>query len=360
MLSLLEKLDEVENRYVELMQRLGDPQVVSDPAELQRLAKAQAELEDIVHTYRELKSVLRQIQECQEVMEKEEDPELQELAEEELRGLEERKERLEKQIHRLLLPKDPMDEKNVIVEIRAGAGGEEAALFAGDLFRMYTRYAERNGWKVELLSSNPTGIGGFKEVIFSVQGKGAYSKLKYESGTHRVQRVPVTESSGRIHTSTATVAVLPEVEEVEVEINPEDLEIDTFRAGSAGGQHMQKNETAVRIVHKPTGIVVTCQDERSQLQNKEKALRMLRAHLYERQKRQQEEALAQQRRSQIGTGDRAEKIRTYNFPQGRVTDHRINLSLYQLDNVLDGEIEEFIQALAEADQAERLKSAEWA
>jgi len=350
------KLEEVERRYEELTAQMADPAVLSDPQQYQKLARARADLEEIVAKYREYRAVEREMEEVRELLEDGTDPEIKEMASDELRRLQDEKERVERELRALLLPRDPMDSKDVIMEIRAGTGGEEAALFAGDLYRMYTRYAERNGWKTELLSSNPTGIGGFKEVIFSVQGRGAYSKLKYESGTHRVQRVPVTESAGRIHTSAATVAVMPEVDEVEIEINPDDLKIETFRASSAGGQHMQKNETAVRITHIPTGTVVACQDERSQTQNREKAMRMLRAMLYEQKKQEQEAQQRELRRSQIRSGDRSEKIRTYNFPQGRVTDHRIGLTLYKLDAVLDGDIEEFIQALAAADQAERLKN----
>ena len=348
------RLDEAERKYEELTAKLATPEVLADQQEFQRLAKAQAELAEIVSKYKEYKGIVSELESLRNLAQ-DNDPDLRELAEQELHELLPRRDAVEQELRALLLPKDPMDAKNVIVEIRAGTGGDEAALFAGDLFRMYSRYAERNRWKTELLSSNPTGIGGFKEVIFSVQGRGAYSKLRYESGTHRVQRVPATESAGRIHTSAATVAVMPEVDEVEVHIDPDDLHWDTFRASSAGGQHMQKNETAVRVTHIPTGTVVACQDERSQLQNKEKAMRMLRAVLYERMKREQEAQQRELRRSQIGSGDRSDKVRTYNFPQGRVTDHRIGLTLYRLDEIMDGDIEEIIQALAAADQAERLK-----
>ncbi|MFS8544492.1 MAG: peptide chain release factor 1, partial [Limnochordales bacterium] len=286
------------------------------------------------------------------------DPEMRELAREELARLSQREAELEKELRVLLLPKDPNDEKNIIVEIRAGAGGEEAALFAADLFRMYSRYAENRGWRVEMMSASPTELGGFKEVIFMVHGKNAYSRLKYESGVHRVQRVPTTEASGRIHTSTATVAVLPEAEEVDVEIRPEDLRIDVFRSGGHGGQSVNTTDSAVRITHLPTGIVVTCQDERSQLQNREKAMRVLRARLLDMKRREQEEELAAARRSQVGTGERSERIRTYNFPQGRMTDHRIGLTLYKLDAVLQGELDEVIDALVMADQAEQLERQE--
>ena len=282
------------------------------------------------------------------------DEELKSLATEELNDLKKSKAELDKELPILLLPKDPNDDKNVIVEIRGGVGGEEAALFAGDLFKMYTRYSERQGWKVDIVDSNPTNIGGFKEISFTVDGAGAYSKLKYESGTHRVQRVPVTESSGRIHTSAVTVAVLPEVEEVEVEINPNDLRIDTYCASGAGGQYVNRTETAIRITHLPTGIVVQCQDEKSQLKNKEKAMRVLRARVNDLAIREQNEAIAADRKNQVGSGDRSERIRTYNFPQGRVTDHRIGLTLHKLDSVLNGDLEEIISALITADQSKKL------
>jgi peptide chain release factor 1 len=278
------------------------------------------------------------------------------MAEGEIAGLETRLEDLEGQLQRLLLPKDPRDAKDVIIEIRAGAGGDEAGIFAADLYRMYTRYAERQGWKTELLSGNATGVGGYKEVIFGIRGRGAFSRFKYESGVHRVQRVPTTESSGRIHTSTATVAVLPEADEVEVAIDPKDLEIATYGASGPGGQHMQKNATAIRITHKPTGMVVSCESERSQTQNRARAMAVLRARLYEQERQKQEAELAEARRSQVGTGERSEKIRTYNFPQNRVTDHRIGLTLYQLSNVLDGELDPFIDELAAQEQAERLEA----
>jgi len=331
-----------------------DPQVIADVQQYRRVSKAWADLEEVVAAYREFKRVEREIAQAEELLQ---DPEMEDLAQEELSELRGKLQQLEDRIRLLLLPKDPNDERNVIVEIRPAAGGEEAALFAGDLLRMYLRYAERNGWKVEILNAQETGIGGFSDVVLSIQGRGAYSRLKFESGVHRVQRVPATESSGRIHTSTATVAVLPEVEDVEVEINPNDIEMDVYHSSSAGGQNVQKVATAIRLLHKPTGIVVTCQDERSQLQNKEKAFRMLRARLYQLQQQALLNERTEARRAQVGTGDRSEKIRTYNFPDGRVTDHRIHLTVYNLPEVLDGDIEPFVQALITADQAERLREA---
>ncbi|HOM97707.1 MAG TPA: peptide chain release factor 1 [Acetomicrobium sp.] len=334
--------------------KLSDPEVISNPAELQRLAKEHAELSKIVEKYREYKEVLRRMEDAMSLCD-DDDEELRELAKEEVAQLKQVLETLEEELAFLLLPKDPDDDKSVIVEIRAGAGGEEAALFAADLYRMYVRYAERKGWKVELITANETGIGGYKEIVFRVEGRGAYSVLKYESGVHRVQRVPITEAGGRIHTSTATVAVLPEPDEVDVEIRPEDLRIDTYRASGAGGQHVNMTDSAVRITHIPTGIVVTCQDERSQIKNRAKAMQLLRAKLYDLELRLQHEEMAMERRGQIGSGDRSERIRTYNFPQGRVTDHRIGLTLYNLEEILDGDLDELIFALATADQMERLK-----
>ena len=348
------KLDQLEARYEDLARQMLDPQVIADVQQYRRVSKAWADLEDVVAAYREFKRVEREIAQAEELLQ---DPEMEDLAQEELTELRGKLQQLEDRIRLLLLPKDPNDERNVIVEIRPAAGGEEAALFAGDLLRMYLRYAERNGWKVEILNAQETGIGGFSDVVLSIQGRGAYSRLKFESGVHRVQRVPATESSGRIHTSTATVAVLPEVEDVEVEINPNDIEMDVYHSSSAGGQNVQKVATAIRLLHKPTGIVVTCQDERSQLQNKEKAFRMLRARLYQLQQQALLNERTEARRAQVGTGDRSEKIRTYNFPDGRVTDHRIHLTVYNLPEVLDGDIEPFVQALITADQAERLREA---
>lgn len=349
-----EKLDELERKFKDLELKLSDPGVISNPHELQRLAKEHAELSKIVEKYREYKDVLRRLEDAMSLCD-EDDEELKELAKEEVAQLKQVLEKLEDELAILLLPKDPDDDKSVIVEIRAGAGGEEAALFAADLYRMYVRYAERKGWKVELITANETGIGGYKEIVFRVEGRGAYSVLKYESGVHRVQRVPVTEAGGRIHTSTATVAVLPEPDEVDVEVRPEDLRIDTYRASGAGGQHVNMTDSAVRITHIPTGIVVTCQDERSQIKNRAKAMQLLRAKLYDLELQLQHEEMAMERRGQIGSGDRSERIRTYNFPQSRVTDHRIGLTLYNLEEILDGDLDELIFALATADQMERLK-----
>ncbi|HEY8361252.1 MAG TPA: peptide chain release factor 1 [Tissierellaceae bacterium] len=351
---MLEKLKSIEERYSELEKMIIDPEIINDRENWQKLMKEHAELEPIVLKYREYLKVLNSLEEDKEMLKDKLDDEMRELVKEEIKELEEKEEALREELKILLIPKDPNDEKNVIVEIRAGAGGDEAALFAGDLYRMYTRYAERNRWKVELMSINEIGIGGIKEVIFMIKGKGAYSRLKYESGVHRVQRVPETEASGRIHTSTATVAVLPEAEDVDVEINEKDLKIDIYRSSGAGGQYVNTTDSAVRITHIPTGIVVTCQDERSQLKNREKALKILKSRLYDKMLREQEAERAEERKSQVGTGERSERIRTYNFPQGRVTDHRINLTLYKLDSFMDGEIDEMIEALITSDQAKKL------
>jgi len=354
--SVLDKLQELEQRYIELEHLLADPEIVTDPQRLAQLGRERAELEEIVSVYRELRRVDEQIAEAEQLLDGP-DPELAELAADELPRLKELREQLYQDLRKRLVPKDPNDEKDVIVEIRAGTGGEEAALFAADLFRMYTRYAERQGWKTEVLSSNPTELGGFKEIIFEVRGKGAYSHLKHESGVHRVQRIPITESGGRIHTSTATVAVLPEAEEVDVQINEDDLRIEVFRSSGHGGQSVNTTDSAVRITHLPTGIVVTCQDERSQLKNRARAMAVLRARLYDLERRKLEEERTGMRRAQVGTGERAEKIRTYNFPQDRVTDHRLKLSVSNLPAVLDGDLDQFISELQALEQAERLREA---
>ncbi len=354
-MNLTKKLDEIEEKLGEISDRLGDPEVLKDQAAYRELARAHAELSIVVDKYREYKQVLGELEEARNMRKETEDPEMEEFLRSEIEKLESAEVNLNEELQLLLIPADPRDEKNVIVEIRAGAGGDEAALFGGDLFRMYSRYAESQGWRVEPLSSSPSELGGFKEVIFAVKGKGAYSKLKYESGVHRVQRIPVTESGGRIHTSTATVAVLPEAEEVELEIDPADLRIDIFRSTGPGGQSVNTTDSAVRITHVPTGVVVSCQDEKSQLQNKEKALRILRARLLKTEQERQQREQAAERRSQVGTGDRSERIRTYNYPQGRVTDHRIGLTLYNLEGILDGGISEFIDTLRATDNAEKLK-----
>lgn len=355
---MLEKLQALEERYIHLEGLISNPEAMNDMATWQKNTKTHAKLMEIVAKYREYKACLKTIDDTLELLREKLDDEMHALAQAELDGAKADKERLEAELRILLLPKDPNDDKNVIMEIRGGAGGEEAALFAGDLFRMYSRYAESQGWRVEMLDSNPTDLGGFKEVVFSIDGAGAYSRLKFESGVHRVQRVPDTESSGRIHTSTVTVAVLPEAEDVDVQINQNDLRIDTYCASGAGGQHVNKTESAVRITHLPTGVVVQCQDEKSQLKNKEQAMRVLRAKLLELAEESQRAETAQNRKSQVGTGDRSERIRTYNFPQGRMTDHRIGLTLHKLDFIMNGDLTETIDALTAADQAERLKQAE--
>ena len=360
MSSFMDKVQAVENKFMDLEQQISDPSVIARQDEWQKLTKEHASLMPIIDTFRKYKDITSTIDGDKEIIDDpDSDDDLIAMAKEEMNGLTKEQADLEDQLHVLMLPKDPRDDKNVIMEIRAGAGGDEAALFAGDLFRMYMKYIEKQpGWKTSIISSNAPELGGFKEVVFSVEGSGVYGKLKYESGVHRVQRVPVTEAGGRIHTSTATVAVLPEAEDVEIDLNMDDVRVDYFRASGAGGQHVNKTSSAVRMTHIPTGMVVECQDERSQLENRAKALRVLKARLLDQAQQKADAELTEERRSQVGTGDRSERIRTYNFPQGRVTDHRINLTLYKLDNILNGDIDEFIQALAEARRAELMKEAE--
>ncbi|CUU38476.1 MAG: peptide chain release factor 1 [Fimbriimonadales bacterium] len=354
--KLRTRLEETLAKLPEIEAQLADPEVLSDPSALQRLGKQHTELSELKELYTRYFQAEKTLHEAEELIEQSDDPDLVALAREERENALKQLEQYGRILTLKLLPRDPNDEKNVIIEIRPAAGGEEAALFAADLFRMYTRFAERKGWKYEVLDAEPSDLGGYKYVVFSIQGEGAYSQLKHESGVHRVQRVPVTESGGRIHTSTATVAVLPEAEEVDIQINPQDLIIETFRSSGPGGQHMQKNETAVRIIHKPTGLTVSCQDERSQLQNRERAMRILRTRLYEMEQERLRQERDQQRRTQIGTGERSEKIRTYNFPDRRVTDHRIGLTLHDLEGVLDGDIQPFIDALIAEEQAKKLES----
>ena len=354
-MDLWSKLEEVEVTYREVESRMAEPGVASNQSEMQSLGKKHSELEPIIEAFNEYKRVTREITESKEIIASESDSEMREMAEEELASLEELQSSLENDIHVLLLPKDRNDDKNVVIEIRGGTGGEEAALFAADLFRMYTRFAEREGWRVEIIDANETGIGGYKEIVFRIEARGAYSKLKFESGVHRVQRVPATEASGRVHTSAATVAVLPEAEDVDIDVRTEDLKIDTYRASGAGGQHVNMTDSAVRITHVPTGVVVTCQDERSQIKNRAKAMQLLRTKLYDVELRRQQDVMAAERKGQVGSGDRSERIRTYNFPQNRITDHRIGLTLHKLDYVIEGDLYELLDALSLADQAERMK-----
>lgn len=355
---MFDRLSAIEEKYEELGRLLADSEVHNDPQAMKKYAKQYAELEDIVHCFRDYRKAQQELDDAKEILNQNTDIEMVDLAKEEVQRLEELIAQLEDQLKVLLLPKDPNDEKDVIVEIRAGTGGEEAALFAGDLFRMYSRYAELKNWRVEIMSSNDTELGGFKEVIFAVEGRGAYSKLKFEGGVHRVQRIPSTESGGRIHTSAATVVVMPEAEEVDIQIAPNDLRIDVYHASGHGGQSVNTTDSAVRITHLPTGLVVTCQDEKSQLKNKDKALKILRSRLLVQKQEEQDAEMTQARRSMVGSGDRSERIRTYNFPQNRLTDHRINLTLYHLDRIMEGDLNEVIDPLLTADQAEQLGRSE--
>ena len=350
---MFQKLEDVEKKYIDLTEKISDPEVISRQNEWKVMMKEHSELEPIVEKYREYKKVEKNLEEEKEMMN---DPELKELAETEMLEAKEKLPKIEEELKILLIPKDPDDDKNVICEIRGGAGGDEAALFAGTLYRMYSMYAERKHWKLEVLNENETELGGYKEISFMISGRGAYSRLKFESGVHRVQRVPDTEASGRIHTSTATVAVLPEVEDVDIELNPADIKMEVFRSSGAGGQHVNKTSSAVRLIHIPTGMVAECQTERSQVQNREYAMRMLRSRLYEKEKQERDAKLANERKTQVGSGDRSEKIRTYNYPQGRITDHRIGMSIYQIEDFLNGNLDEMIDNLIAADRAEKLKS----
>lgn len=353
---MLDRLEAIEKRYIEIENQLEQPEISTDHEKLHALAQEKAEIEDIVAKYREYKKVVKDIDDTQAMLDESLDPDISHLAKDEIEKLKNSQEEIIERLKQYLVPKDANEDKDVIMEIRAGTGGEEATLFAADLFRMYSRYAQNKGWDIELIDCNQTELGGFKEVVFEVKGKGAYSHLKYESGVHRVQRVPKTEASGRIHTSTATVAVLPEVEDVEININPDDIKMDFFRSGGAGGQNVNKVTTAVRITHLPTGIVATCQDERSQHRNRTKAMAVLKARLFDIEQRKQSQETIDERRSQIGTGERSEKIRTYNYPQDRITDHRINLSMHNLPRVLDGELDEFIENLATNERARQLEN----
>ena len=352
---MLERLQAIEERFLNIERRLGEPEVATDPEMVRELAQERADLEPIVGKYRRLLALTEELKQARELLSSDDDPEMIELARAEVDRLEQEKEQLTHQLQLMLLPPDPHDKRDVIVEIRAGTGGDEAALFAADLARMYLRYAEARGWESEIVSTNEIGIGGYKEIVFAIKGKGAYSRLKYERGVHRVQRVPDTESSGRIHTSTATVAVLPEMDEIDLDLDPADIEMEVFRSSGPGGQHMQKNATAVRLIHRPSGMVVSCQSERSQVQNRVRAMVILRSRLYAIEEEKRSSALDEARRAQVGTGGRSEKIRTYNFPQNRVTDHRLGLTSHRLPAVLDGELDEFIDALVRREEEERLQ-----
>ena len=352
---MFQKLEAVEKRYDELTSKIADPEIIAQTTEWTKLMKEHSEIEEVVLKYREYKKVQNDLKDAESMID---DPEMKELAEEEMLEAKNKLPKIEEELKILLIPKDPDDDKNIICEIRGGAGGDEAALFAGTLFRMYSMYAEKKHWKIEILNENETGLGGYKEVSFMVTGKGVYSRMKFESGVHRVQRVPETEASGRIHTSTATVAVLPVVGDVQIDINPADIKLEVFRASGAGGQHVNKTSSAVRLIHVPTGIVAECQTQRSQTQNREYAMQLLKSRLYEIEKQKQDSELASERKSQVGSGDRSEKIRTYNYPQGRITDHRIGLSIYQIENFLNGDLDEMIDNLIAADRAEKLKGEE--
>lgn len=354
-MQVIGKLEEIKRRYEELDEELSSPEVISDPSKLKKVGKEQAELADIVKVYREYTDVCREIEDLEGIIQEDEDPELVEIARQDLNDLKERESRIREDISVLLLPKDPNDSKNTFLEIRAGTGGEEAALFAADLFRTYCRYAEARGWRVEMMSSSPAAAGGIKEVIALIQGNGAYSRLKYERGVHRVQRVPTTESQGRIHTSAITVAVLPEADDVEVQIDPKDLKIDVYRSSGPGGQSVNTTDSAVRVTHVPTNLVVTCQDEKSQHKNKAKALKILKARLLDRMEEERNAEISKERKSQVGSGDRSERIRTYNFPQNRITDHRIGLTVYKLEEILEGKLDEVIEPLIFHYQAEAMK-----
>lgn len=355
---MLDKLKSIEDRYMELNDKVSDPAVIADMPQWQKYIKEHASIEPVVLKYREYKEATEGLEEAKEMLNEDIDDDFKEMVKLEAEELEAKLDEISDEMKTLLIPKDPNDDRNVIVEIRAGAGGDEGGIFAGDLFRMYTRYAERQGWKTEMMTLNDQGVGGFKEVSFLIKGTGAYSRLKYESGVHRVQRVPDTESSGRIHTSTATVAVLPEVDDVDIEIGPNDVRVDVFRSSGNGGQSVNTTDSAVRLTHVPTGIVISCQDEKSQLKNKDKAFKILKARLYDQMLEEQNAEIAQERKSQIGSGDRSAKIRTYNFPQGRITDHRINMTVHKLDSFLDGDIDEMIDELITTAQAEKLQHAQ--